>query len=682
MKKFTLILLALSLSIVGKSQYYILDWELGQNPGNLNNDPEYPVGGGLPNTWTTVMTGPVTGWSGDINIPFTFNFNGSDYTTCKVGEGLLTFGTPSSYPGNTNAALPSTSLPDNTIAIWGITVGSGDFIVSKTFGSSPNRQFWVQMNTAGHPNLKSGWAYWSIVLEEGTNNIYIVDQRNQCTNGTTACTDKTAFTVGLQFDGSNAISLAGSPSVQNRAGNDATPVDNVYYAFYPGTQAGEDIMLTDIDMKPDYVLANGSASVKGTFRNIGANAITSFDINYSVNGGADVTQNISGVNIAPGAYYNFTHPTAYTFPQIGKFDIKVWTSMPNGNADANMANDEMNFTFNVHDKVFQRLPLYEIFTSSTCGPCNPGNANFHNVIDSKEDECVYIKFQQSWPGTGDPYCTAESNDRRNYYAINSIPRMEIDGGWDGNAQSFTAQMHNDSKDKPSFVGITATATKMYGKTVAVNIELDPAADFSGTNLLHVAIVEGTTYQNVKSNGETEFTHVMKKMMTGGSGQNIGTLTKGSKVSKTYSYTFNGDYKLPADGSQANWINHTTANSVEEFSDLQVIVWLQNSTTKEVYQAAYADLTSGVIDLTASNSFNIYPNPATNNVNVEFDLTGSSNVEVKVLNTNGQELSTENLGNLSQGSNSATIDVSNLAAGVYYIQLVTDFGMVTKPVTVQ
>jgi len=682
MKKFTLLAFALLMSVVGYSQYYHLDWDLGQNPGGINTDNEFPVGGGLPGGWTTIIIGPSSAWSGDITIPFTFNFNGTDYTKCKVAPGFLTFGSPASFPGTTPSSLPNANVPDNTVAIWGLTTGTGDFIVSKTFGSSPNRQFWVQMNTAGNANIQNGWTYWSIVLEEGTNNIYIVDQRTLCVTAAGAqCTGKTQVSAGIQIDGTTAISLPNSPAMESRSTNDATPADNVYYAFYPGVQADNDIMMVSTDMKTDYELAGGAIAVKGQIRNVGATALTSYDLNYSINGGATVTQNVTGVNIASGGYGTFEHATPFTPSVSDAYSIKVWTSMPNQMADANTDNDEATFNFKVHDKVFVRKPLYEVFTSSTCGPCTPGNINFHNVIDGKEDDCVFIKYQQNWPGTGDPYCTAESNERRNYYAINSIPRMEVDGGWDGNASSFTAQMHTDATAEPAFMNLTATSIQ-WGKHVEVSVEIDPASDFTGNNTLHVAIMEKTTFDNEKTNGEAEFVNVMKKMMTGGVGVNVGSLKKDTKVTKTYTWDFKGDYTLPFDGTSGNWINHNVTHSVEEFDDLIIAVWVQNATTKEVHQAAYAtQANASVLDMTTESKFTMFPNPATDITSINFELTSGSDVQVSVLNVSGQEVAATTAGTLNAGENTVDVDVSSLSKGVYYVQLITDFGTFTKPLTV-
>src|SRR5690606_325058 len=116
------------------------------------------------------------------------------------------------------------------------------------------------------------------------------------------------------------------------------------------------------------------------------------------------------------------------------------------------------------------------------------------------NDYIAIKYQQDFPGTGDPYCTDESVSRRNFYAINSIPRMEIDGGWDGNANSFTDALHNEAKAKPSFLELTANHTiSDSGKTITVNVNMNPLADLtSAQNTIYISIIERTTFDNKKS----------------------------------------------------------------------------------------------------------------------------------------------------------------------------------------
>jgi hypothetical protein len=79
MKKIYSLLFAVLCTLqVANAQYYYLPFvNEGSNPGGLNTDPEYPVGGGLPTNWTTVLTSPATTpiWSPVQTIGFPFSFN-------------------------------------------------------------------------------------------------------------------------------------------------------------------------------------------------------------------------------------------------------------------------------------------------------------------------------------------------------------------------------------------------------------------------------------------------------------------------------------------------------------------------------------------------------------------------------------------------------------------------------
>ena len=76
------------------AQYYYLPGSVNGNPGGINTDSEYPVGGGLATSWTTISAAPAASpaWSTVQTLPFAFNFNGSPVTQYKVStSGVLTF---------------------------------------------------------------------------------------------------------------------------------------------------------------------------------------------------------------------------------------------------------------------------------------------------------------------------------------------------------------------------------------------------------------------------------------------------------------------------------------------------------------------------------------------------------------------------------------------------------------
>ena len=190
MKKVLLLVCCLSFAFFANAQYWqIPNASAGQNPGDLNNDAEQPSPAG----WTALSnTTAAPTWSAPSAIPFPFQFNGNAVTQFMASTtGIVTFdvGTTLAAPIGTNATLPSALIPDNSVCIWGIEgTGTNDGVYTKTFGTAPNRQFWIQYNSYSIVGTTGGWSYWSVVLEEGSNNIHIVDHRSSSGSATTQIT--------------------------------------------------------------------------------------------------------------------------------------------------------------------------------------------------------------------------------------------------------------------------------------------------------------------------------------------------------------------------------------------------------------------------------------------------------------------------------------------------------------
>ncbi|MGB0269056.1 MAG: T9SS type A sorting domain-containing protein [Bacteroidia bacterium] len=663
------------------AQYYTYpDLNAGMNPGGINTDGENPYPN-TPSGWTKVWNGGATTTPTYANaqaIPFDFEFNGAKVTTYTPSTfGTVTFdnATPASKPAAySNYTLPNADIPDNSVCALGLkplgplTSGSTEYmsaIITKTVGTAPNRQHWIQFNFFGEPNIDDGWTYWGIVLEETTNNIYIVDMKTLPVKGGALTSGNVKMSLGIQIDGSTAISVDGSPEVkaQQTTKNIFTAEDNSYYTFVPGTQPNDELINKGIEMDKYVLLSEGPFDVTVNVRNLGTDALSSAEVHYSVDGGASAGGAVTtSTNIPSLANGTLTSPTKWTPAGVGKYMIKAWSANPNGNADGNALNDTATFEVQVVDALVQRKMLNEVFTSSTCGPCRPGNVNYNDVISGRENHST-IKYQVWWPGTGDPYCTQEVRTRAGYYGVNSVPRMEVDGGWDGNAGSFSASLYEAQEAIPSFLKISGVAKNTWKNTISIDVELDPVADYSSTNLkLFAAIVEETTYDNKKTNGETEFEMVMKKMMPSATGMALSPMTKGTKVTKTLSHEFKGDWRLPLDGSAAQHINHNTENSIETWDDLKIVVWVQDFVTKEVIQSNTFAVASNATE-SLEKVVRVFPNPAEDMFNIKASSMSSEVAKVEVTNVQGQIVYSSDMTNGEHQINTATWQ-----AGVYMVSV--------------
>ncbi|MCC7520128.1 MAG: T9SS type A sorting domain-containing protein [Flavobacteriaceae bacterium] len=387
----------------------------------------------------------------------------------------------------------------------------------------------------------------------------------------------------------------------------------------------------------EFVL-NGNVSIGGSVKNQGLTAINSFDVNWSVDGGTVYSTSITGQNIAPGTSYNFSHPTTWN-AIAGQHTLNLTISNINGNPSDDITIDNsLSSLIYVASNHTAKMPLYEEFTSSTCGPCASFNSSFFNsFMTSHPNDTNILKYQMSWPAPGDPYYTAEGGVRRAYYGVSGVPSLF--GGGKNVATSSTdvnTALSTESSENAYFI-INATHL-IVGNTLKVNVEVTPY--LTGTFKLHIAVIENTTSENVSSNGETSFKNVMMKMYPDASGT-------------TVNFVNGSDYSLEI-------TQDLSSTNVEEMSDLRAVVFIQYDNSKKIMQSTYtvAEVV-GVNEI--FNSVSVYPNPTTGLININSDRT----LSVEVSDVLGKKVFEQN-----QIQNQNVLDLSGLENGVY-IMNVTD-----------
>lgn len=90
---------------------------------------------------------------------------------------------------------------------------------------------------------------------------------------------------------------------------------------------------------------------------------------------------------------------------------------------------------------------------------------------------------------------------------------------------------------------------------------------------------------------------------------------------------------------------------------------------------------GVDEEEAFAELQVFPNPASDALNVNFNLRQNQNVEMRLVNVTGEAVYTHQLSNVS-GSVSHRIDVSNLAKGIYILNLTSAEGSTNKKVIIK
>lgn len=115
------------------------------------------------------------------------------------------------------------------------------------------------------------------------------------------------------------------------------------FSFAAQPPVARDLSVVDLQA-PLYRTLGQSVPVRGAVQTFGTAVVNSFDLNYSVDGGASVVQSISGLNLQIGERYVFEHATPWVPGATGSYALSVWASNVNGASDLNTVNDVASST--------------------------------------------------------------------------------------------------------------------------------------------------------------------------------------------------------------------------------------------------------------------------------------------------------------------------------------------------
>jgi len=257
--------------------------------------------------------------------------------------------------------------------------------------------------------------------------------------------------------------------------------------------------------------------------------------------------------------------------------------------------------FNYAQQVPRELVLVEIGTGTWCQYC-PGAAMGADDLEANGDPVALIENHN-----GDNYDNNYSNYRNDtYYHITGFPTAWFDGRNAVVGGSHTQSMYPNYIAKvnarmtvpTSFVlGISGSNS---GDVYTVNTEIQKVADYQTDNIvLHMALTESNIQFNWQ--GMTECNFVNRLMVPDQFGTAI-TMATGETLTVPLTFTFNN-----------SWVK----------DNCELIVWLQNNTTKEVMHCAKVMVNDLIIAMAADFGANVTSGCGPTEVQFENMSTGNN-----------------------------------------------------------
>ena len=326
------------------------------------------------------------------------------------------------------------------------------------------------------------------------------------------------------------------------------------------SQETNDAELTSIDVPTN--LGNGYNEVTFTVKNLGTSTIESFEAKYQVEGSENFISETFETNIETFGTEQFTFKKANFFSE-GNITLNVEVSSVNGEDDDFNDNNINSKDIFVGLSTVQKISMIEHFSSSTCFPCVFTTKSMDTLTQNNAGKYTYVKYPMNGPAPGDPYYYAECGTRRSYYNVNNVPTLFLDGK--NSADLISQEKMDISYNTPSFFDIRGSFT-LNDSTITVIADFMPYINIKNMRA-YVTVNEKTTTKNIGSNGETEFHHILMKMLGSQNGNTI-NFEAGKYQRLEFSYNM-------------------SSTNVEELDDLEVAIWIQNPSTKEVLNSRFA-----------------------------------------------------------------------------------------------
>lgn len=429
--------------------------------------------------------------------------------------------------------------------------------------------------------------------------------------------------------------------------------------------------------RSSFINTNNTLSYRVT--NNGSNTITSLELTYNNGTNQSVTVN---TNIAPGATATVNHTIPLTSTTAQQMPLTLEITKVNGVNDEYDSNNIGSNTIVFVDQNAIRKVVIEEGTGTWCQWCPRGKVAMEEMHAANPD-FIGIMVHNGDPMTLAAYDAAAAFDGfPSAHVSRETMNIEV-------STSTFNQALNSHKLKPTEASIVATPTASNN---SVTIEVTSTFNsniIDGNYRMGVIIVEngvtgtsnGYRQANAYSGGasgpmggyenlpnpvpanQMVYDYVGRALLGGYNGQ-ANSLPAVMTAGSSHNYTFN--YTIPSSQN----INNLYAVAVIIDNNNGTIV---NADKKKINNVV------GISNL-ESIDLNVFPNPATDKVNVTFEAKGG-NYTIDVIDLTGRMMSTEVVSN-ANGSQSIEINTSELKAGNYILTVSTEGSSFTKMIAIK
>lgn len=438
-------------------------------------------------------------------------------------------------------------------------------------------------------------------------------------------------------------------------------------------------------------LAGNKIELGGTFTNGGSTVIESFEVEASANGEI-IPFAMNGLTLEKGESMDFTITDSYILAD-GVAEVSLSIKSVNGGSfdDEDQCNDKSTLILFGTVPAEHTKVIVEEATGTWCGWCPRGAValerltykypeRFIGIAVHNGDPMTVTEYDSGLAATGFPNAVVNRNEFIDPSAIEgpflqevqeeSVAMIRQGAAWDPDTRELSISMKvtalQDLSSHKINVAITENGVTGTGSGYA------QANYYSGSNDL--IDINGVNYKDLPSTipaADMVYDHVARAILEPFEGLDDsfenGLLVGDEKI-------FNFTYTVPA------------GFNVDEMHIISMIINPNGSintgdedSVEEAIANGFEEFTS-THDIDLTNATSVFPNPFTNQTNVNINLSEAMDVNLSIVDMSGKLMMTKTY-NAQNGLFRVAIDGSTLPTGMYVLKIRTGNKYTTKRLSV-
>ncbi len=303
----------------------------------------------------------------------------------------------------------------------------------------------------------------------------------------------------------------------------------------------------------------------------------------------------------------------------------------------------------------KRYVFLEHFTNTVCGICASKNPPLFDKIADHPNDIHHISIHPPVP-----YTTCEFYNENTFenealaipYGISGTPQLYLWGDYVSSGALLPDATLEGALGQTSPINVLVTESGTTQRVINVSVNAFENMLNGNDYRLNVAMVERIVNYNAP-NGESVHHNVFRKLLTAVGGVPFETLMTGD------SYNFNSTFEVSTNFDE---------------NEIYAIAWVNIFESKEVVNSGSS---LDVLINSNENKWNddhvtIFPNPTSDRLNIDFGTP--NNYDIEIVDIKGSIVMRLN------GLHHTAVDLSALESGVYFINITSTKGTITKKIT--